>query len=139
MRLKCTSLGYADSGVSKNNSFELTGNVKESRAHSNPVAGRNGPEAELSVVGSDKTYLIKGEVSIGRDISNDIAIFDSFVSRLQSRITIEGNSFVIHDLASSNGTYVNGTKIEKSGKVTLKDGDLIEIGQTKLKFKQSDS
>lgn len=84
-------------------------------------------------------YPLQPEVTtIGRDFQNDIIIEDSAVSRQHAKIRLESDQpgkerFFIYDLATPNGTLVNGEKILKQA---LEDGDEIEIGQTTLVFKQ---
>lgn len=74
---------------------------------------------------------------IGRDPSCDIVLDDSAVSRQHAKVRAveEGGKkkFVLHDLASENGTIVNGEAIAKH---ELSDGDQIVIGRTKMVFKQ---
>jgi pSer/pThr/pTyr-binding forkhead associated (FHA) protein len=56
-----------------------------------------------------KTFsLNKPEMYIGRDISNDIVINDAEVSRKHVRLTVQGERYVIEDLGSTNGTFING-------------------------------
>ena len=74
--------------------------------------------------------LERAVVNIGRDLANDIAIRDSQVSRFHLRLTLQGQDYFLEDLASSNGTVVNG--IQASGRTRLKDGDVITLGDTIL-------
>ncbi len=67
------------------------------------------------------------ELTIGRDISNQIPINDAEVSRKHVRLTLKNNGYVIEDLGSTNGTFVNGQRI--SGAVQLKAGDLVAFGE----------
>ena len=69
-------------------------------------------------------------VKIGRAHDNDIVISDSSVSRYHLEIIKTNDGiFIIKDLDSRNGTYVNGRKIKES---ELKDTDIIRIGNTTL-------
>jgi DNA-binding NtrC family response regulator len=68
-------------------------------------------------------------LTIGRDNSNSIPLKDPFSSSRHCRIEKKGTQFVIKDLRSRNGTFVNGTQILEA---TLKHGDRIQIGQTHL-------
>lgn len=66
------------------------------------------------------------EFGIGRDLSNNQVIAHPSVSRFHAKIRRENGSFYLYDLNSTNGTYVNGTAIQK--RVILKSGDIIKIG-----------
>ena len=71
---------------------------------------------------------------IGRDpVLCDVALSDTLVSRRHARIRQEDNKFYIYDLASANGTFVNGEAIVRA---ELCDGDRISIGSTELQFKR---
>ena len=76
--------------------------------------------------------------SIGRDAQCDVILDDDAVSRQHAKLRVEKNSdgepqFFVYDLATANGTRVNEQQIVKQ---PLTDGDLIEIGRTKLIFKK---
>jgi hypothetical protein len=75
---------------------------------------------------------------IGRDPGCDVVVDDAAASRQHAKIrAVEGESkqprFVLHDLATENGTLVNDQEIAK---YELEDGDYIKIGRTELVFKQ---
>jgi pSer/pThr/pTyr-binding forkhead associated (FHA) protein len=75
---------------------------------------------------------------IGRDPGCDIVLDDTAASRQHAKArVVEGENkekvFVIQDLATENGTFINGKEIVKR---ELSDGDRILIGHTKLVFKQ---
>lgn len=74
-----------------------------------------------------------GQVTnIGRDASrNDIILDDDAVSAEHARIKLERRQFVLYDLASTNGTLVNGQRVQKHA---LYDKDEIKIGETTLMF-----
>jgi pSer/pThr/pTyr-binding forkhead associated (FHA) protein len=75
-----------------------------------------------------KTFELElPEVTIGRDVSNQISINDAEVSRKHVRLILKGNGYEIEDLGSTNGTFVNGQRI--SGPVQLKVGDLVAFGE----------
>jgi hypothetical protein len=84
--------------------------------------------------------LQAGETMIGRDAQSDIILDDEAVSRWHGKVKhedVEENSkeraFFLYDMASENGTWVNGTRIYRQ---MLKDGDEVTIGQTVLVFKK---
>lgn len=68
----------------------------------------------------------KAEVTIGRVQGNDIILPKGNVSKRHSRIVLKDNRFIVVDLKSTNGTYVNGRKI--TSPLVVKSGDKIYIG-----------
>ena len=74
-----------------------------------------------------------GEVTnVGRDASQcDIVIDDSTVSRQHARVRLEDGRFVLYDLASSNGTFVNDQQVQKQ---PLLDGDRVRFGNVDFNF-----
>jgi len=68
---------------------------------------------------------INGDLSIGRASSNNLCIDEKTVSGHHCKITVEFGDFFIEDLKSTNGTKVNGARIEKT---KIKSGDRIELG-----------
>jgi pSer/pThr/pTyr-binding forkhead associated (FHA) protein len=84
-------------------------------------------------------FRIEGKaVLIGRDAESDVCIQDNTTSRQHAKIRVEGSGedthFMLHDLATDNGTFVNGQKIV--GPVELQHNDLIRVGYTELMFKK---
>jgi pSer/pThr/pTyr-binding forkhead associated (FHA) protein len=77
-------------------------------------------------------YLDEPVVSIGRLGSNDICLEDPFVSRHHCVIRNEGDEYLIKDLTSANGTYLNGERVNAGA---LKEGSLIQIGTSLFLFK----
>jgi ABC-type multidrug transport system ATPase subunit/predicted component of type VI protein secretion system len=71
--------------------------------------------------------LNKSEIIIGRDESADLTIASQAVSRRHARLMREGDAYMLEDLGSSNGTFVNGQKL--TGRRPLKSGDQIQLGQ----------
>ena len=75
-----------------------------------------------------------GVYLIGRE-NADVALQDDKVSRKHAEVGIYGpGAYVLRDLASTNGTFVNGRRV--SEKVKLKHWDLIRIGDTLIRFAQ---
>src|ERR1700741_4375503 len=73
--------------------------------------------------------LGEGEASIGRRPDCNIVVANSQVSRRHAQITGGAGAFVIADLGSTNGTYVNGVHVTEH---ILKDGDRIELGKDRI-------
>jgi pSer/pThr/pTyr-binding forkhead associated (FHA) protein len=74
-------------------------------------------------------YLDEPAVSIGRLGSNRICLEDPFVSRHHCVIRNEGDEYLIEDLNSANGTFINGERVNAG---FLEEGCLIEIGNSRF-------
>src|SRR5689334_19710329 len=68
----------------------------------------------------------QGEVTIGRVQGNDIVLPKGNVSKRHSRIVLKDGKYILVDLKSTNGTYVNGRKI--TSPLVIKSTDKIYIG-----------
>jgi hypothetical protein len=85
------------------------------RALSGPGAGKNFP------------LNASGSTSMGRSRRNDIVVPEDGASAQHCRIDREGDSYVLHDLGATNGTWVNGEKTERA---ILQHGDRLKVGDT---------
>jgi ABC-type multidrug transport system ATPase subunit/pSer/pThr/pTyr-binding forkhead associated (FHA) protein len=81
----------------------------------------------LSSGSPKEVELTRAEMIIGRDPSVDLPISSPAVSRRHARLSREGDAYVLEDLGSSNGTFVNDQKLV--GRRQLKSGDQIRLGQ----------
>ena len=72
---------------------------------------------------------------LGASTSADIFIDNSYVSRIHAQITQEPSGYMIRDLDSKNGTFVNGTRLQGEGRL-LEGGDRVELaeGQVVLRY-----
>jgi signal transduction histidine kinase len=70
-------------------------------------------------------------VQVGRDATSGIQLHDTEVSRQHAELRREGPLFVITDLNSSNGTYVNGQRVQSQ---RLASGDQVQLGRTLMLF-----
>lgn len=94
------------------------------------------PLAALVHERTGQIYPLLGDITtIGREKSCAVLIReDGAVSRRHAQILRRGVSFVIEDLGSSNGVYVNGAKL--AGVHELQVGDRVEIGSQSFQFKR---
>jgi hypothetical protein len=76
--------------------------------------------------------LAEAKTDIGRGTDVDLRIRDRAVSRSHARILRAGSAFSVQDLGSPNGVFVNGHRVKRTAR--LRDGDVIELGQTILRF-----
>lgn len=92
----------------------------------------------VCVAGADLGRTFKVDTSslvLGRGIA-EVALHAKDVSRKHARLHVMGEGFVLEDLDSANGTYVNGVEVE--GKITVRIGDRIQLGSTILVFAHHD-
>lgn len=75
-------------------------------------------------------------VSIGRASDCSIPIKDRYLSRKHAEIIASGNAWILKDLGSANGTYLNGTRVERDEQ--LKTGDRIRLGDTEIVFEAAE-
>ena len=90
------------------------------------------PDAVLAGEDDVIINLVKDETVIGRVPGNDLVVADPFVSRQHAKIQRRDAEFVISDLESSNGTYVNGERL--TGPHVLQPGDDVRIGHLSYEF-----
>jgi pSer/pThr/pTyr-binding forkhead associated (FHA) protein len=107
-------------------------------ARTYPPTGSQPPSVELIVRQGPRPgqrfTLTQSTVTIGREVGNDVVINDPQVSRRHASLTWDGSHFIIQDLGSANGTFVNKERI--SGPHSLQDGDLLGLGgQVQLAFR----
>jgi pSer/pThr/pTyr-binding forkhead associated (FHA) protein len=81
-----------------------------------------------------KRGLDSRAVSIGRSGQNDIALTDDFASARHARVEPRRDGVWVSDAGSTNGTYVNGSKLSKPQR--LKPGDVIRVGSTELRYER---
>lgn len=73
-------------------------------------------------------FTLEGDqISIGRDSVNEIVINDAEISRRHARLTFQGGKYVLEDLGSTNGTFVNGQRL--AGPRVLKAGEVVSFGE----------
>jgi predicted component of type VI protein secretion system len=84
--------------------------------------------------GAELVALEGDKLAVGRVESNDVCLpADEEVSRLHASIEPMGAGWIVRDLSSRNGTFVNGERV--AGDRPLQAGDEIRVGQTRLVFR----
>lgn len=81
---------------------------------------------------ASREFLIGEALELGREPDNDAMLPDPKVSRHHARIQRDGERYVLADLDSSNGTFVNGERVTAPAR--LEEGDVILIGDVELLF-----
>jgi hypothetical protein len=88
---------------------------------------------------SERTEFTMGRVSENQPIMPDVDLspfkaFENGVSRLHAVIRNNTGNIVIMDLGSSNGTYINGTRIVPNIEQSIRHGDIIALGKLKMQI-----
>ena len=92
------------------------------------------PRMILKGPAGEVTEFPLGENNVlGRSTTASVRLADREVSRKHTQVDKEGDDYVLRDLGSSNGTFLNGKRI--FGPTKLKDGDEVVIGTSKLEFR----
>lgn len=79
-----------------------------------------------------KTYPIEGDgLTLGRSADNSVAISNATVSGHHATIKREGDSYVLRDLGSTNGTRVNSREVKEA---VLRPKDLVQVGSVEFLF-----
>jgi pSer/pThr/pTyr-binding forkhead associated (FHA) protein len=85
----------------------------------------------------EEVHWEQAMLTIGRDPTNDIVIEHRLASRRHARFEKDDVGFYIHDLESTNGTFVNGQRIQ--GKHLLRNNDEVWIGDTVILFRDPEA
>ena len=98
-----------------------------------PVGGRLVVQESPVLEEGDEFSVDSAPLTVGRASQNDVAIDgDEFASARHVRFEPRRDGVWVHDLGSTNGTYVNGVRID--GARRLAPGDVIRVGETDLRF-----
>src|SRR5215471_13702094 len=86
----------------------------------------------VTAEGGQQAIDLRSVNSLGRHPNNSIQLLDKIVSKEHCIIEQRGDHFVLRDLGSLNGTYINGERVLGEG--PLKHGDEIALGGTRARF-----
>lgn len=94
------------------------------------------PAAMVVVLGARRiTVAVARTISIGRDLDNDIIVDDSSVSRHHARLVPRGDHWMLEDLKSTHGTFVNSHRTSAS---LLRPGDRVQIGRVQARLESAE-
>lgn len=100
-------------------------------------AAKKAPTKAAVVEGTShkgKTFALKEELTIGRAGDCKLVLEDTYVSQKHARIYPRGDGFVVEDLGSTNGTYLNRQRLTSPAE--LHRGDRVKIGKTVLEMRK---
>lgn len=103
--------------------LDLTANIRPRLVVDTSPALQVGSELEL-----------ESGLTIGRSAAADLSIADQYVSHMHARILRRGDFYFIEDLGSTNGTFLNDNRVERSAQ--LKVHDTLRMGQTVLRYEE---
>ena len=106
--------------------------AKTTRSKPVTAAGKPAPIGTLTADDGTMHPLLEDVTTIGRTGTNTIALPDGSVSSNHARVMRTDDGFVLEDVGSRNGTFVNSEKV--TGKRPLVDGDVIRLGKVLLTF-----
>jgi pSer/pThr/pTyr-binding forkhead associated (FHA) protein len=89
------------------------------------------PSAEPPV---GAAFRLDAVTTLGRDVNNAIVLEDDFASAGHAALTYRGRAWYLEDFDSTNGTFVNGHRVE--GVVAVAFGDELQIGQVRLRLER---
>ncbi len=85
------------------------------------------------VVGS--AIPLDAVTTLGRDVNNSVVVEDPFASTEHAVLTFRGRAWYVEDRQSTNGTYVNGSRVH--GVAPLGFGDELQIGQVRMRLERA--
>jgi hypothetical protein len=97
------------------------------------------PYGQLVIMSSGQTGLPVGKsfplgptTTIGRSLDSDVALNDTFLSTKHAQIEQRGSEWVLRDLQSTNGTFVNSFEVRDP--TVINEGDVVRIGRIEMKL-----
>jgi len=80
-----------------------------------------------------ESYVIKDALTLGRSPDADVLLDDPYASEFHLRLISEDDRLTLHDLGSTNGTYLNGRRV--TNPVVLSKSDSLQVGKTVIEVR----
>ena len=80
-----------------------------------------------------QSYVIKDALTLGRSPDADVLLDDPYASEFHLRLVSEDDRLTLHDLGSTNGTYLNGRRV--TNPVVLSKSDSLQVGKTVIEVR----
>lgn len=94
---------------------------------------RTGDPEVLVIVGkSPRAHPLRGWVTLGRSVRNDLEVKSEGISKFHCYLRQEGLDWVVLDARSRNGTRVNGDRLGPAEQRLLRDGDALGLGESAI-------
>lgn len=118
--------------------FVVRALLRDLRVASHEPSAELGRLVVLASPGGDppvgSAYPLDAVTGIGRDVNNAVVIDDPFASAEHAMLTYRGRAWYVEDAGSTNGTYVNGSRVD--GLAPLGFGDEIQVGQIRFRLER---
>jgi pSer/pThr/pTyr-binding forkhead associated (FHA) protein len=79
-----------------------------------------------------KAFPLGDEVTVGRAAGCSVTVDDTYVSQIHARVFAQDGKYFVEDLGSTNGTYLNRTKVQ--GPMVMQRGDKLQVGSTVMEL-----
>ncbi len=101
-----------------------------------PARASRRPPRELVVTDANgrRTIPLKESITLGRAATCDLVVADNYVSNVHARVYLRDGSYWLEDLGSTNGTYVNRTRV--SVPTAIGPGDEVRMGKATLELRR---
>jgi pSer/pThr/pTyr-binding forkhead associated (FHA) protein len=104
---------------------------------SSPRKAKKAPRKAVVIEGDSHrgaTFELGNELILGRGPKCQVVLDDSYVSQMHARLFAKGDVYMVEDLGSTNGTYLNRRKVTTP--TELRRGDQVKIGKTVLEMRK---
>ncbi len=101
-----------------------------------PARSPRRPPRELVVTDASgrRTIPLKESITMGRAATCDLVVADNYVSNVHARVYLRDGAYWLEDLGSTNGTYVNRTRV--SVPTAIGPGDQVRMGKATLELRR---
>jgi pSer/pThr/pTyr-binding forkhead associated (FHA) protein len=109
--------------------------AKRSRKEDRRARKQRAPQLVITEPADQRgqAYTVGNELTIGRAAGCHVTVDDSYASQIHARVFSRDGRFLVEDLGSTNGTYLNRQKV--SGPMQIDPGDRLQIGNTVLEMR----
>lgn len=114
----------------------IEGGGRDGRIAVEHTLDEDAPGARLQIIAGQPgggSFEVGQRAVIGRDPTCDVVLQEAAVSRRHAQIEWTYQGYVLRDLGSSNGTFVNSSEVDE---IMLADSDLIEVGLVQMRFRR---